>query len=110
MPTTYATENAAQVLKNAWTEQALLDSNDTIIVNIDNSDPRLTTETVGNVLKFTLTLPGTDVTTPVTVSKSRIYNGINVVDELLLADTERGEFTIRETDDEIIVVHRIEVN
>ncbi|WP_312753363.1 hypothetical protein [Rummeliibacillus suwonensis] len=79
------------------------------ILRLSNADSRVTSTIEGNNVKITVVVKGSDadITTPITFAKSVIYNV--ATDGNALSEESFDNFTMQSENDELTVIHTIEV-
>ena len=107
--TTNAYADLRNYILNNWKYIELQDDQSNPILRLSNADSRVTSVVDNNNVKVTIVVKGSDadITTPVTFSKSVIYNV--ATDGNALSEESFDNFTMQSENDELTVIHTIEV-
>ncbi len=107
--TTNAYADLRSYIKSNWQYIELQDDQSNPILRLSNADSRVTSTIEGNNVKITVVVKGSDadITTPITFAKSVIYNV--ATDGNALSEESFDNFTMQSENDELTVIHTIEV-
>lgn len=107
--TTNAYADLRNYILNNWNYIELQDDQSNPILRLSSADSRVTSTIEGNNVKITVVVKGSDadITTPITFSKSVIYNV--ATDGSPFSIESFTPFTMQSENDELTVIHTIQV-